>query len=93
MKDKSDNTVDSMFGFIRDTVWTPERSGSYDQDCRMGRLYADQLLDAITRTGNPALFGTVARAITQGGVFDAVEVGFCSRIGIHIAVGATGAPG
>ena len=71
-----------------DGKWEPIRSGDYDRDCEHGRQIAKDTLAMIAATENPALFGTVVRAITAGGQFDGVETGFCSAIGIFIVVNA-----
>lgn len=77
-------TTVAELSFIRDGGWQPERTGAYDRDCGVGRACADEMLEMIGRTENPALFGAVARAITAAGRFEGVETGFCSRIGIFI---------
>jgi hypothetical protein len=64
--------------------WVPERSGDYAVDCETGRRYARDLLVLIRSEGNPALFGSVIRAISEVGVFGGVEIGFCSHIGIEL---------
>ncbi len=67
--------------------WMPARSESYEQDCATGREYARALQEIMCEQGNPALFGTVVRAITAGGRFEGVEIGFCSVIGIQLLIG------
>ena len=79
----------NTLSFVQAGKWSPVRTGNYHDDCVTGRAYADELIKMIGRTGNPALFGSVARAITFGGEFGGVETGFCSRIGIVIAVNAS----
>ena len=80
-----DKQGESLPGIV-DGKWAPGRSGCYDTDCRTGRDLADRLLTRIQRDENPALFGTVVRAITAEHKYEAVEIGFCSRIGIQLMV-------
>lgn len=72
--------------FLTDGRWVPDRSGDYEGDCKRGRAYAEEMLDLIERTGNPAVFGGIVRAITDAGQFDGIEAGFCARIGMVIYV-------
>lgn len=72
---------------MRGSEWAPSRSDCYEQDCATGREYATALMTIISEQENPALFGTVVRAITAGGRFEGVEVGFCSVIGIQLLIG------
>lgn len=65
--------------------WQPERSGDYQKDTASGRRYADNVLGLVDDRANPLIFGAVVKAIVQGGVYDAVEIGFCSRIGMALA--------
>ena len=65
-------------------LWTPERPAKYPDACAMGRDYAAELLVYIAATGDSAMFGAVMRAITRGGLYEGVEIGFCSHIGIHL---------
>lgn len=75
--------------FVEGTcVWKPERTGDYEIDCAKGRSYAEELLQFIRSRQAPQVFGHVSRAMTDGGIFDGVETGFCSVIGIHICVSA-----
>lgn len=74
------------FSFIKDGRWSPVRTGRSAIDNEHGRACADEVLAFIAETNNPAIFGSVIRAITEGGVYCAVEIGFCSRIGIYMAV-------
>jgi len=64
--------------------WEPDRSGEYEVACARGRDYADELLSYIRDEQNPTIFGSVVRAITAGGIYGAVEIGFCNRIGIQL---------
>lgn len=66
--------------------WNPVRTGDYGTDTAAGRRYADELLNFIRVKDCALAYGRVARAIVEGGVFEAVEIGFCSRIGIHLCV-------
>jgi hypothetical protein len=71
---------------IHDGRWQPDRSGDYATDCAAGREIGAEVADLISSTGNPAFFGTIARAIAEAGQFDGIEAGFCSHIGILICV-------
>lgn len=71
-----------------DGKWAPDRTGNYADDCAKGRAEAELMLVYIDQTQNPAVFGTIARAIVVAGVYEAVEIGFCSRIGIQLCVPA-----
>lgn len=71
--------------------WAPARSDDYNRDCTTGREHAAALMAIIGEQENPALFGTIVRAITAAGKFEGVEVGFCSAIGIQLLVGVGGA--
>lgn len=62
--------------------WQPVRSGNYATDCNTGRRCADELLTYMREKDDPTAFGRVMRAITERGKMEAVEIGFCSRIGI-----------
>ena len=73
-----------QFSFMADGKWAPERTGDHSADCATGRRYAKELIAVIRQEDNPAFFGTVARAITEGGQYGAIEIGFCSVIGIEI---------
>lgn len=64
--------------------WAPVRSGDYAKDCQLGRDLGAQLLEHIRDEDNPMLFGTVMRAITQAGVFEGVEIGFCHVFGVEL---------
>ena len=66
--------------------WQPERTNNYETDCKRGRAIAEEMMNLMQSDDNPALFGSVARAITEGGVFQAIETGFCSRLGIALTV-------
>ena len=65
--------------------WKPTRTGDYAADCAAGRHAAESLIAVIQQTDNPVLFGTVMRAIIAAGRYDAVEIGFCTVIGIELA--------
>lgn len=67
-------------------LWRPVRTGNYAEDTARGRRYADELLTYIRLKNCPMAFSQVARAMTQAGRYEAVEIGFCSRIGIHLVV-------
>jgi hypothetical protein len=81
MNERSREAKSSVLGALQDGQWLPARSGDYAADCNAGRTLADELCRIIIGSDNPALFGTVARAIVESGQFGAVEVGFCARIG------------
>lgn len=77
----------STLPFVKDeNAWAPQRTGNYEKDCATGRAYGKALIDFIRERESPQVFGHIARAMTAGGVFEGVEVGFCSAIGIHIQV-------
>lgn len=63
-------------------LWTPERPDSYAEACAMGRDYAAELQAFMRLTNNVQIFGAVMRAITRGGVYEAVETGFTTHFGI-----------
>jgi hypothetical protein len=64
--------------------WAPERSGDYETDNAAGRRHAEALMRLIRETDNPTIYGSVVRAMTLHGTYGAVEIGFCSRIGIEL---------
>lgn len=67
--------------------WAPECTGDYSKDCQIGRLAATELVDYLRENPHAStIFGSIVRAMTEAGRFDAVEVGFCSVIGIYVAV-------
>lgn len=80
---KTDGEVRHL-SFMVDGKWSPETTGDYSKDAQTGRDCADELISMIERTENPCLFGTVVRGIVESGVYGAVEIGFCSKIGIHL---------
>lgn len=65
--------------------WEPVRTGDYATDCATGRRYARELIDFMSVTDDPLPFGRAVRAITAGGVYEAVEIGFCSTLGFVLA--------
>lgn len=65
-------------------LWTPERTGDYANDCAMGRDYAAELLAHMVTSQDSGIFGAVMRAITRSGVYDAVEIGFCTHLGVYL---------
>lgn len=75
---------DLSFSTGKKNLWSPRRTGNYADDTAMGRQYADELLAHMRLKECPLAFGQVMRAITESGTYDAVEIGFCSRLGIHI---------
>lgn len=75
---------DLSFSAGKAKLWSPQRTGDYGTDTAQGRQYADELLNYMRLKGCPLAFGYVMRAITDTGVYDAVEIGFCSRFGIHV---------
>lgn len=64
----------------RSDLWAPDRSGDYAQDCSSGRSYARELLEYMQLKGQDPLLGHVVQAITAGGVWDGVEIGFFAEI-------------
>jgi hypothetical protein len=81
----SAETISAPLPFLVEGQWLPDRTGDYEQDCAAGRSKALQLLTTIEETQNPALFGTVIRAMVAAGTYEGTEIGFCSRVGIYIA--------
>jgi hypothetical protein len=79
--------TDLSFVESKSNLWAPQRTGNYAQDTATGRRCADELLAYMRMKDDPLPFGQVTRAITEGGRYEAVEIGFCSRIGIHLLVG------
>ncbi|MEG3175843.1 hypothetical protein U1872_06345 [Sphingomonas sp. RB3P16] len=55
-------------------------TGDYATDCQSGRDHAEALADYIVAEGDPNIFGSVVRAITESGSFGAIEIGFCNTI-------------
>ena len=82
---RSTNPVLEQVPFVTaDWEWKPTRTGDYGKDCDAGRHAAERLMAVIQQTDNPVLFGTVMRSIIAAGKYDAVEIGFCSVIGIEL---------
>ncbi len=65
-------------------LWTPERPADYAAGNAMGRDYATEMLAYMATSGDASIFGAVVRAITRSGRYEAVEIGFCSVIGIQL---------
>jgi hypothetical protein len=75
----------SGLSFVSDgNFWSPDRSGTYVEGNARGRVYADELLAKIRDEQDPTIFGSVIRAMSAGGTYGAVEIGFCGRIGIEL---------
>ena len=82
---RSTNPVLDQVPFVAaDWEWKPTRTGDYREDCDAGRQVAYSLTTANRQTDNPVLFGTVIRAIIAARRYGAVEIGFCSIIGIEL---------
>jgi len=64
--------------------WRPDRDGEYAEQNARGRAYALELQCFMHASGNAQLFGSVIRAIVGGGIYGAVEIGFCSIIGSQL---------
>lgn len=67
-------------------MWSVDRTGDYAVDCTRGQLYADDLRNYIEETRTGAAFTQVIGAITRGGVFEAVEIGFCQRLAVSMGL-------
>lgn len=64
--------------------WSPTRSDNYEQDCRTGRAYAEELLAYLGKSQDATIFGSIVRAIAKQGQYEAVEIGFCSRLNFRL---------
>lgn len=64
--------------------WEPDRGGDYETQNARGRAYAVEVLEVIQNTRNPAIFGSCVRAIAGAGIYGAVEIGFCHRLGVEL---------
>jgi hypothetical protein len=80
--------TDLSFVESKKNVWSPRRTGDYAQDAAYGRDCAEELLLYMRVKDDPLPYSQVARAISESGRFEAVEIGFCSRMGIHLLVGS-----
>jgi len=72
--------------YLKDGLWMPERSGRFFEDCARGHRYAAELIAEMTQENNPTLLGAVVRSMIDGGKFEAVEIGFFSRVGQQIVL-------
>lgn len=61
--------------------WHPKGTGDYEHDCMLGRAYAQAFIDYLNEHQDHVIFGSIVRAIAQRGIYDGVEIGFCSRLG------------
>lgn len=61
-------------------LWVVEATGSWGDDCLLGREYADLLLAYIETNRNHPLLGLVCRAMAQTGAWGGIETGFFQRI-------------
>jgi len=77
--------TDLSFVESKQQPWMPQRTGEYAFDCAQGRRYADELISFMREKNDPLPFGNVIRAIAEHGKMEAVEIGFCSRLGIILA--------
>ena len=62
------------------SMWNPEITGDYIEDCKKGLDYADEVIAGMRQNENPALLGWVVRGFGQDQARRGVEVGFCQRI-------------
>lgn len=67
-----------------DSLWAPDRSGTYEAQCAAGRRYAEELVSHMQSDGNLVIFGSVIRAIVEGGKYEGPEIGFCAGVGIEL---------
>jgi hypothetical protein len=68
----------------RTEFWRPYRTGDWATDYERGRAYALEFIEWVSMTGNPLVFGSIMRAIAAGGIYGAVEAGFCQKVGIEL---------
>ncbi len=62
-------------------VWDPDRSGTYEAQCALGRDYAFALRLYMQRTKDTAAFVQINRAIKEADHgFDGIEIGFYTMI-------------
>jgi hypothetical protein len=79
--------TDLSFVHDKQNLWAPRRTGDYATDTAYGRRCADELIGFMRLKNCHLAFGQVMRAITAVGKYEAVEIGFCHRIGVHVLVG------
>jgi hypothetical protein len=60
--------------------WNHEPSGDYAADCKRGREIAVDLMRKMYFENAPLLLGNTAKAITERGRFDGLEIGFFQAI-------------
>lgn len=69
----------------RQDLWQPKRTGTYGQDCEVGRFYASELAEFVRVTGRVTVLPHICKAIADCGQWDGVEIGFFTAIGIAFA--------
>jgi len=62
-----------------DSLWAPDRTGNYADDCDRGRAYARELITYMRLRDAPMMLGYVSRAIGAG-EWSGVEVGFFQEL-------------
>lgn len=60
--------------------WDPEVGGQHAEDCKIGRTYADEVVERMIRDTNPAILGWVVGSFNTDESFKSAEIGFCARI-------------
>lgn len=65
-------------------MWSPEVSGNWGVDNRVGRKYASELLVYVQKKNDPTLLGRVMMAMIGRGDYGGVEVGFFQQISEHL---------
>lgn len=68
------------------SLWAPDRSGNYAEDCQLGRFYARELIGYIRLRNCPPLLGHVCQAMSAAD-WSGVEVGFFQEISEAATVG------
>jgi len=66
--------------------WSPARTGDYTADCAAGRAAAIEMQQFIRAHGCPHIYASIARDMAQCGQWTGFEVGFCTEVGIIVAV-------
>lgn len=64
--------------------WAPTRTGDYAVDCDQGRRYAVELQEYIAENRSATIYTSICRAMTEGGEYGGVEIGFSTGIGIIV---------
>lgn len=66
--------------------WAPERTGDYAADCAAGRAAAIEMQQFIQERHCPNVYASIVRDMTLCGQWTGFEVGFCTEVGIIVAV-------